>query len=125
MSARQADGKDVTRHSSARRVGAGIAVSFQDEPSAGLSPGITEHVFETINTIRSTFGKAVAMVEQNVKQAIDVAGRVPAPKTGAVVYDGKPDNLADDSTELMMMFRAEAPGCPKRRRVVRGEDCGA
>lgn len=75
-----------------------------DEPSTGLSPGMTEHVFETIGTIRSTLNKAVVMVEQNVKQALDHADRAIVLKTGAIVFDGAPAAIATDSTELVMLF---------------------
>lgn len=34
-----------------------------DEPSTGLSPGIVEHVYETIGAIRGSLNKAVLMVE--------------------------------------------------------------
>ena len=75
-----------------------------DEPSTGLSPGMTEHVFETIATIRTGLNKAVLMVEQNVRQALDYADRVMVLKTGQIVFDGAPQELASDSTELVMLF---------------------
>lgn len=75
-----------------------------DEPSTGLSPGMTEHVFETIATIRDKFDKAVLLVEQNVKEALDYADRVIVLKTGTIVFDGQPQDLATDSTELVMLF---------------------
>jgi len=75
-----------------------------DEPSTGLSPGMTEHVFETIATIRSSLNKAVLLVEQNVSQALDYADRVIVLKTGTIVFDGLPGELASDSTELVMLF---------------------
>jgi branched-chain amino acid transport system ATP-binding protein len=75
-----------------------------DEPSTGLSPGMTELVFETIAGIRSRLGKAVLMVEQNVKQALEHADRALVLKTGQVVFDGPPGELAQDSTELVMLF---------------------
>jgi len=75
-----------------------------DEPSTGLSPGMTEYVFETIATIRTGLNKAVLMVEQNVKQALDHADRVMVLKTGQIVFDGAPQDLASDSTELVMLF---------------------
>lgn len=75
-----------------------------DEPSTGLSPGMTEHVFDTVAAIRTNLNKAVLMVEQNVKQALDFADRVMVLKTGQIVFDGAPHDLAGDSTELVMLF---------------------
>jgi branched-chain amino acid transport system ATP-binding protein len=75
-----------------------------DEPSTGLSPAITEHVFETIAAIRDDFGKSVILVEQNVTQALSYADRAIVLKTGSIVFDGPPRELARDSTELVLLF---------------------
>jgi branched-chain amino acid transport system ATP-binding protein len=75
-----------------------------DEPSTGLSPGMTEHVFDTIAAIRDEFGKSVILVEQNVRQALERADRAIVLKTGGIVFDGEPGDLAQDSTELVLMF---------------------
>ncbi len=75
-----------------------------DEPSTGLSPGMTEHVFEIVAAIRDSLDKAVLLIEQNVKEALDYADRVIVLKTGSIVFDGVPRDLATDSTELVMLF---------------------
>jgi branched-chain amino acid transport system ATP-binding protein len=79
-------------------------VLLLDEPSTGLSPGMTEHVMETIASIRDTLGKAVLLVEQNVQQALSCSDHVIILKTGTIVFEGEPRALSDDSTKLINMF---------------------
>lgn len=45
-----------------------------DEPSAGLSPVAAEELFETIRQINAA-GVAIAMVEQNAAEALEIAAR--------------------------------------------------
>ena len=45
-----------------------------DEPSAGLSPVAAEALFREIQAIHSD-GTAIAMVEQNAQEALDIADR--------------------------------------------------
>ncbi|WP_127077541.1 ABC transporter ATP-binding protein [Rhodomicrobium lacus] len=79
-------------------------VLLLDEPSTGLSPGMTAHVFESIESVSRSLGISVLLIEQNVEQALRHADRVLVLKTGKVVFDGAPENLASDATELVMMF---------------------
>jgi branched-chain amino acid transport system ATP-binding protein len=74
-----------------------------DEPSTGLSPSITEFVFDTIASIRSRLGKSIILVEQNVQHALEFADKAVVLKTGVVIFDGPPKSLQDDA-ELVMMF---------------------
>lgn len=79
-------------------------VLLLDEPSTGLSPGMTEHVMQTIASIRDTLGKAVLLVEQNVQQALSCSDQAIILKTGTIVFEGEPRALSDDSTKLINMF---------------------
>ena len=79
-------------------------VLLLDEPSTGLSPGMTEHVMQTIANIRDTLGKAVLLVEQNVQQALSCSDQAIILKTGTIVFEGEPRALSDDSTKLIDMF---------------------
>lgn len=75
-----------------------------DEPSTGLSPSMTQFVFDTIINIRDDLGKSILLVEQNVQQALAFADRAVVLKTGTVTFDGDARALADDATDLVMMF---------------------
>jgi branched-chain amino acid transport system ATP-binding protein/neutral amino acid transport system ATP-binding protein len=63
-----------------------------DEPSAGLSPVAAETLFETIVAVNRG-GVAIAMVEQNANEALEIAHR------GVVLVDGR-DRLEGDAKAL-------------------------
>lgn len=79
-------------------------VLLLDEPSTGLSPFMTEHVMNTISVIRDKLDKAILLVEQNVRQALGCADHVVVLKTGTIVYQGTPQGLSRDPTELVKLF---------------------
>ncbi len=45
-----------------------------DEPTAGVSPIVMDDLFERILEVRQT-GVAILMVEQNARQALDIADK--------------------------------------------------
>ena len=66
---------------------------IMDEPSMGLSPILTERVFETIVEINKQ-GTTIFMVEQNAYMALQIASRGYVLQTGQVV-------LADTAANLL------------------------
>jgi branched-chain amino acid transport system ATP-binding protein len=66
-----------------------------DEPSLGLSPLLTEELFGLIGRL-NTSGLAILLVEQNVVQSLEVAGRAYVIEGGAVAFSGPAAALADD-----------------------------
>lgn len=74
-----------------------------DEPSTGLSPSVTEFVFETVADIRDRLGKSIILVEQNVQHALAFADKAVVLKTGEVIFDGPSEALRKDP-DLVMMF---------------------
>jgi branched-chain amino acid transport system ATP-binding protein len=65
-----------------------------DEPSLGLAPLIVRSIFATIGELRSE-GVTILLVEQNAKQALQLADRAYVLETGSVVLEGT-DLLADE-----------------------------
>jgi branched-chain amino acid transport system ATP-binding protein len=63
-----------------------------DEPSLGISPVLTERIYQTIEEIHA-LGVAILLVEQNANRALDAASRGYVLETGRVV-------LADDTSSL-------------------------
>ena len=63
-----------------------------DEPSLGLAPIIVAEMFETVRRINAE-GTTVLLVEQNVKQALEVASRGYVVETGRVVSSGTREEL--------------------------------
>ncbi|MGL4634589.1 MAG: ABC transporter ATP-binding protein [Beijerinckiaceae bacterium] len=66
-----------------------------DEPSLGLSPLLVEEMFTLIQRIAAD-GIAVMLVEQNVMQSLDIAGRAYVLENGAVAMAGPAETLKRD-----------------------------
>jgi branched-chain amino acid transport system ATP-binding protein len=58
-----------------------------DEPSLGLSPILVREIFDVIKKIRQQ-GATVLIVEQNVKQTLDIADRAYVLENGRIVLQG-------------------------------------
>ena len=66
-----------------------------DEPSLGLAPILVREVFRIIEEI-NTRGVTVLLVEQNVRQALEVAHRGYVLETGRIVQSGAAADLLED-----------------------------
>lgn len=64
-----------------------------DEPSLGLAPALVDKVFELVQTLRGE-GRTVLLVEQNVRQTLQIADRVYILELGQVKASGVPADLA-------------------------------
>jgi branched-chain amino acid transport system ATP-binding protein len=67
-------------------------VLLLDEPSMGISPVLTERIYETIAEINRE-GMTILLVEQNANFALDVSKRAYVLETGKVVMSDKSDTL--------------------------------
>ena len=65
-----------------------------DEPSLGLAPLVVTSIFATIRQLRDE-GVTILLVEQNAKQALQLADRAYVLETGTIVLEGT-DLLADE-----------------------------
>ncbi|HEV3089541.1 MAG TPA: ABC transporter ATP-binding protein [Candidatus Elarobacter sp.] len=68
------------------------SILMLDEPSLGLAPIIVAEMFETIRRI-NTEGTTILLVEQNVRQALELATRGYVVETGRVVTSGTREEL--------------------------------
>ncbi len=66
-----------------------------DEPSLGLAPILVREIFDVIGKIRDE-GTTVLIVEQNVKQTLDIADRAYVLENGRVVMQGSGRDLSND-----------------------------
>jgi branched-chain amino acid transport system ATP-binding protein len=64
-----------------------------DEPSIGLSPVMTDHLFQTIDTVRAS-GVTIFIVEQNALSTLDVADYAYVIEGGSVRLEGPGRELA-------------------------------
>lgn len=67
-----------------------------DEPSIGLSPIMTENVFEIINSIKKT-GVSVLISEQNIEDVLSLADRAYVIQQGSVVLEGTAVEIKNDN----------------------------
>jgi len=67
-----------------------------DEPSLGLSPLLVEEMFALIKHLNDD-GLAILLVEQNVGQSLEIAGRAYVMENGAIAFEGTPQALLADN----------------------------
>jgi len=79
----------------ARALVASPRVLVLDEPSAGLSPKLAQHVFAKLAEIARD-GVAIVLVEQNVRAALALAGRAVVLVEGRVRLEGEAAALTID-----------------------------
>lgn len=65
-----------------------------DEPSLGLSPKAMKEIFEKIKEINKT-GVSIIIVEQNAKQAVELADKTYILEDGKVALEGRKEILKD------------------------------
>ena len=70
-------------------------VLLLDEPSAGLSPALTDEAFVRVKDINKT-GVTVIMVEQNARRCLQICDRAYVLDQGRNAYTGTGRALAND-----------------------------
>jgi branched-chain amino acid transport system ATP-binding protein len=71
-----------------------------DEPTAGVEPRIAALIYELIKGLAAQ-GKAVLLVDQNIKRALEVADYVYVMRSGTVVSEGSRDEFGGDTEALV------------------------
>jgi branched-chain amino acid transport system ATP-binding protein len=75
-----------------------------DEPSLGLSPNLVGDVFEKITEISREAGVSIFIVEQKVREVLEICHRVYSLKLGKVAFEGPPEELKEDKAKLKQLF---------------------
>lgn len=75
-----------------------------DEPSLGLSPNLVGTVFEKITQINRENGVSILIVEQKVREVLEICSRVYSMKLGKVAFKGLADALKHDKAKLKELF---------------------
>ena len=75
-----------------------------DEPSLGLAPGLVDSVFEKISKLNAENGLTILIVEQKVRQVLELSQRVYSLKLGRTAYDGEPNELRENPEQLKQLF---------------------
>jgi branched-chain amino acid transport system ATP-binding protein len=91
----------------------GPKVLLLDEPSLGLSPLMTDHVFAALRSLHAE-GLSILLVEQNAHRALEATQRAYVLDQGSVVYEGRSDDLARDD-QVIAHYLGEALSSQERR----------
>ncbi len=65
-----------------------------DEPSLGLMPKLVDEMLEAVATLKGE-GKTILLVEQNVREALEMADRGYVLQTGRTIYEGTGEELLE------------------------------
>lgn len=76
---------------------------LMDEPSIGLAPKLFQDLLQPIRTLQQRTGMSILLVEQNVKEALKISDRVIVMKSGAIIREALPQDLADNA-KLMELY---------------------
>jgi branched-chain amino acid transport system ATP-binding protein len=72
----------------------GPKVLMLDEPSLGLAPILVDEVLDTVRQLKQE-GISILLVEQNVREALDLADRGYVMQTGRIVEEGNGKELLE------------------------------
>jgi branched-chain amino acid transport system ATP-binding protein len=75
-----------------------------DEPSLGLAPNLLADVFTRITEINRETGVAILIVEQKVREVLEICDRVYSMKLGRVAFEGQPEDLKADKAKIKDLF---------------------
>lgn len=70
---------------------------MMDEPSLGLAPRLVDQVLDTVRRLKKE-GMTILLVEQNVREALEIADRGYVLQTGRIVQEGTGEELLKSDT---------------------------
>ena len=66
---------------------------LMDEPSLGLSPRLVKYMMEHIRKINRESGVTILIVEQKVREVLEICHHIYSIKLGKIAYSGTPETL--------------------------------
>ena len=75
-----------------------------DEPSLGLSPKLIGTVFDKVIEINQENGVTILIVEQKVREVLEICDRVYSIKLGKIAFEGQPDELKENKEKIKELF---------------------
>ncbi|MBT4482865.1 MAG: ABC transporter ATP-binding protein [Candidatus Latescibacteria bacterium] len=75
-----------------------------DEPSLGLSPNLVNTVFKKVSDLNKELGVSILIVEQKVRDVLEICNRAYGLKLGKVVFEGLPTELIKDKNRIKEIF---------------------
>jgi branched-chain amino acid transport system ATP-binding protein len=83
------------------------AVFFIDEPTAGIEPRVAGQIYGLIKELAAA-GKAILLVDQNIKRALEIADYVYVMRTGTVLSEGSREAFGGDTGALIARWLYES-----------------
>ena len=77
---------------------------LMDEPFLGFSPKLVTFMMNHIRKINHEYGVTVLIVEQKVREVLEVCHHVYSIKLGRIAYSGKPELIKNDKEKLRELF---------------------
>jgi branched-chain amino acid transport system ATP-binding protein len=78
-----------------------------DEPTAGIEPRVAALIYDLIRSLAAQ-GKAILLVDQNIKRALEIADYVYVMRTGTVLSEGSPETFGGDTEALIARWLYES-----------------
>jgi branched-chain amino acid transport system ATP-binding protein len=91
----------------ARAVARAPQLLLADELSLGLAPLIVKRLLETVRRVATENATGILMVEQHVRQALDIADRVYVMQRGRIVISGTADEVRGRIDEVESTYLSE------------------
>ena len=85
----------------ARSLMAAPPVYLIDEPTAGIDPRTSEDIYVLVQGLAREQGKAILLVDQDIKSALAIADYVYVVKNGSVVSHGSREEFGGDTDALV------------------------
>ena len=85
----------------ARSLMADPSLYLIDEPTAGIDPKTSETIYDLIDQLARGHGKAILLVDQDIKSALAISDYVYVVKTGTVGAQGPRDRFGGDTDALV------------------------
>jgi branched-chain amino acid transport system ATP-binding protein len=77
------------------------SVYLIDEPTAGVDPQTSEIIYEIVRDLARDLGKAVLLVDQDIRAALAITDYVYVVKNGAVFSEGAREDFGSDTDALV------------------------
>jgi branched-chain amino acid transport system ATP-binding protein len=93
----------------ARALGRNPTVMLLDELSLGLAPIVVRRLLQAVRTASKEQGVGVLLVEQHVRQALEVADRVYVMQRGRIVLSGSAREIGGHLSEIEAAYLTAGP----------------
>jgi branched-chain amino acid transport system ATP-binding protein len=93
----------------ARALGRNPNVMLLDELSLGLAPIIVRRLLQAVRAATKDLGVGVLLVEQHVRQALEVADRVYVMQRGQIAFSGTATEMSQQLTTIEAAYLTAAP----------------